>query len=196
MKPIKEIQQRTSRGYGIVYVIISITVLVMLLGLFSCTVTKGKRYAHTQSDTSATFDEKVAEIQSYHEQADTSVMTDADSLSGTVEVSDIPTIIESDGQSIELTGIAGIKGKVKVKGIAKPKKVDFKIDKQTHTQTNTQTKSKVEAHHDNVVADKEKKITYAWYVYAIPVAIILILIYLAYRWVKKQRNLTKDFTGI
>jgi hypothetical protein len=40
MKPIKEIQQRTSKGYGIVYVIIFITVCVMLLGLFGCNTTK------------------------------------------------------------------------------------------------------------------------------------------------------------
>ncbi len=40
MKPIKEIQQRTSKGYGIVYAIIFITVCVMLLGLFSCNTTK------------------------------------------------------------------------------------------------------------------------------------------------------------
>lgn len=197
-KITKEFKHRTSKGYGylITAVLTFISVFMMWVGCASCTVTKQKHFEHKKSDTASSWDEHVQEILNSHELVDSSIYTDADTLTGSVDLSDTTTVLESDNQKIEIIGIAGVKGKYKVRATSKPKKVDFKINKSTNKITNSNRTGEIKASHNDKVVAKEKKTTYKWYVYAIPVVIILLALWWVISWVRKQRNLTKDVTGI
>lgn len=199
MKFTSELNHRTSKGYGylITAVLTFISVFMMWAGCASCTVTKQKHFEHKKSDTSSSWDERVQEVLNSHELVDSSIYTDADTLMGEVYLSDSNgRIIESDNQKIELTGVAGTIGRIKIKVTSKPKKVDFKVNKSTTKITNSNKTGETKASHNDKVVVKEKKTTYKWYVYVIPVVIILLALWWVVSWVRKQRNLTKEITGV
>jgi len=198
MKILVEIKQRTNRGFGyfITYTLIALMLFAMLLHFSSCTVTKQKHYEHTQSDTSSSWEERTQEILNSHELVDSSIYTDADTLTGSVDLSDTTTVLESDNQKIEIIGIAGVKGKYKVRATSKPKKVDFKIDKTVQKKTTVNNQGEVKASHNDKVVAKDKKTTYKWYVYVSIALIVLLILYWLYTKLKKYRNITKDTMGV
>jgi cytochrome oxidase assembly protein ShyY1 len=191
-------KKRHNKTFGnlIIWVMIGIAALTMLIGFTSCNVTKQKHYEHKKSDTAASWDERVTEILNSHELADSSIYTDADTLTGSVDLSDTTTVLESDNQKIEIIGIAGVKGKYKVRATAKPKKVDFKIQKSTTQITNSNKTGELKASHNDKVAVKEKKTSYKWYVFAAIALVILLVLWWAYTKIKKYRNITKDTLGV
>ena len=170
-------------------------IALLLIAFSSCSVTKNKALHKSQVDSTVNAEIIQHTVSSESSDIDTSFHTEPDTLSGYAEPNnDEPVIIESDEQTIIVSKPKGKSG-VHVKAIKKPEKITVQFHQQKQQVTTTNQKMQATVHRKEKDVQKDKQTSWPWWVYAIVILFITVVVWYIYYRIKAVRTATKIATG-
>lgn len=167
----------------------TILLILTIAALSSCgTLKKNSKKEKTETKTETVTTS--VDTRTVTEVADTTVVVKADSVAGTIGLAELERgdtlIVENDGTLVEVHFDVKTR-KVKAKAVSKKKPVNVKFKRATVSNTVTRSKEKKETATKISTKDKERTSGMAPFFWGVGIALfLLLLIYLAYRYFKKQ----------
>lgn len=170
----------------------ALLLILTIAALSSCgTLKKNSKKEKTETKTETVTTS--VDTRTVTEVADTTFVVKADSVTGTIGMVELERgdtlIVENDGALVEVHFDAKTR-KVKAKSVSKKKPVNVKFKRATVSNTVTRSKEKKETATKTHTKDKERTSGMAPFFWGGGITLLLLLlIYLAYRYFKKQVKL-------
>lgn len=167
----------------------TILLILTIAALSSCgTLKKNSKKEKTETKTETVT--TTVDTRTVTEVADTTVVLKADSVAGTISLIDLERgdtlVAENDGTIVEVH-FDRKTGKVKAKAVSKKKPVNVRFKRTTVSNTVTKSKEKKQVTTKVKTKDKERNSGISPFFWGAAVSLFLLLIlYLVYRYFKKQ----------